>query len=1716
MLRFFNLGTKTKPQPQQEYITHSGLALFYEQTLTNIKQNVIKSLTQNQNGKPSKQVEQDEQIETLKNSCESVLLHMKQVTENESNKEKRTEIIEREMKAEINYYFEPLHHALRPIILSGSNPNQQPTIYAMHEQVIDCVQQLFLYGYIVEGIRYTSDIPVENVSSQPHIMLIDVIVKLVCDCFSAYSSLPKKSNNVQLMIIKAMLTGITSCGMHGRSLRRAITTCLNIYLVNRDSVVLETAKASLSQMVNSVFRSMVDHQTEYDPSSVTGDEIEEQEIYLQIRQEEQLLEEKDVSEMTESERIVHDFVTQMFEHVAQEISESSTEYTNGETTTTDSKHKHLLSKATKISQNYYFQNMYEKDAFYLLRQLLQLSLRKKSDVRNPISVNAIHISLEFILDILRKYSDAILASGKGKENLFLRDIKYMLCLSLIKNAISSPIALFELSVRILEVLFKQGFVTYLRSELPSLFLSFLLRCLGTENSSVEQKIIVLNTFQSCIAKDGQLLVDLFANYDCMMHQENVFEAIIRTLCDLCRNIKAEIGWLTQSQEQKIRNQALQVICIILQSMVKFMNENQILQTEIIYETQMIEKAVYSQAAKLFNEKPEKGIKFLIDSGKIVNPAEDSETAASQVAKFLYDNRNTILNRKMIGEYLGGRDPFPSLARRKFTELQSFKDISISAALRSYLNTFRLPGEGQIVERYLEAFSKHYYNETLNVTPQIFANEDAVYLVAYSMLMLNTELHSPAFQMRERMGEPLFVASLSGQNGNGDFPDGFISGIYHDIKNNEIKMEGEELIQDPLAAYSSHSLTLARKRQIIYDYDTRRAYKKEKRAFNKSILKYAKKNEPLLFNAKSKLHVKNMLKTSFKSLYDALCDILKRFEDEKTLELCLNMYNSCIHIAARFELDEEREAFVLSLADFSKLSKMNVVNNVEQLNLNFPPPQILTQKNLDCMKLLLTISDQEGDYLKQSWQHVLQCISELERLRGLSDTEPSQQEEKKHRRTASMDSFHYLSIIIKKNIKPSSIDSIFNNTVKLSNEAFLYFAEALCKISEKELNEEEPRMYSLDRLVEIISANLAPTDNYARIRAVWSQLWRNSLFNHYMRFATGENIQNSLKVIGSLRQLASKLLVCDQLAQEETFQQNYLKPFHEIIQQSENNAIREAIIECVGLLAMKFSKSIECGWSLILHTLSWSNRVIANSNQKNRSRKKYTEAAGIIQLGFQFTTNILQEPIFSFVCRNDAFVACVSCLSAFAKQQLLPQVALRAIELLTDSCAKQIVAEKVIPLHPIEGEPSHVRFSEKVEIHGQIWRPILLQLGASASEIRIEMRIRSLETLFKLLKESGKLYSSGFWVMVFKDVLFPIFNEVTAPNTLQEKVPPSPTTNRNSIQPSSANDKSFSDSEWIRTTCHKAMICLVELFAEYFDTISFMLKDVAEIICACFKKDKPTDILCQIGNGCMHQLVSLAGSKFSSEHWDLICNYLTQSTKLMDAAFNFYQYATTTTSNTQDYNFLATVTIQCRAQLLLLDTCNDILTAHYNNMKIQHIQKLLQILLTSYTSARILNTSEIYSISMKTNVSTPVPLSEFITQETKSLTLYLNNLFKMIADKQEAHQEHVQLAHKLLIPLLDQLLRRFLYQIGVHKLEDAQDKEILGTFINPKETEALIPVVVLALKGFSTFSQEQFEQYIYSFYPLFCDLIIQTADKNNEIRSCVKTNLLRCHLFLPRK
>lgn len=82
--------------------------------------------------------------------------------------------------------------------------------------------------------------------------LIDSIVESICSCVS------ERDNQVQLQIIKSLLTIVTTFNskVHEKSLLEAFRAIYQIHITSTNSINQNTAKASLTQMINIVFSKM--------------------------------------------------------------------------------------------------------------------------------------------------------------------------------------------------------------------------------------------------------------------------------------------------------------------------------------------------------------------------------------------------------------------------------------------------------------------------------------------------------------------------------------------------------------------------------------------------------------------------------------------------------------------------------------------------------------------------------------------------------------------------------------------------------------------------------------------------------------------------------------------------------------------------------------------------------------------------------------------------------------------------------------------------------------------------------------------------------------------------------------------------------------------------------------------------------------------------------------------------------------------------------------------------------------------------------------------------------------------------------------------------------------------------------------------------------------------------------------------------------------------
>lgn len=226
-----------------------------------------------------------------------------------------------------------------------------------------------------------------------------------------------------------------------------------------------------------------------------------------------------------------------------------------------------------------------------------------------------------------------------------------------------------------------------------------------------------------------------------------------------------------------------------------------------------QKRLLRKAARIFNQKPSRGLEFLLDAGLLEEPV-----TPLAVAKFLRNGIVVGLDKKAVGAYLGEagkapmagksppnweRDWFHKECLSLYCSLFRFEQQPLLDGLRMFLAAFRLPGEAQQIDRILQAFADRcaqVCEEAPNGRLAIFSNDpkrasDAAYLLSFSIIMLNTDLHNDNIREDRKMKLEDFIKNNTDygrditEKGK-EFPREYLESIYESIKEEEIRTEGE--------------------------------------------------------------------------------------------------------------------------------------------------------------------------------------------------------------------------------------------------------------------------------------------------------------------------------------------------------------------------------------------------------------------------------------------------------------------------------------------------------------------------------------------------------------------------------------------------------------------------------------------------------------------------------------------------------------------------------------------------------------------------------------------------------------------------------------------------------------------------------------------------------------------------------------------------------------
>ncbi|OHE92429.1 Sec7 domain-containing protein [Colletotrichum orchidophilum] len=117
----------------------------------------------------------------------------------------------------------------------------------------------------------------------------------------------------------------------------------------------------------------------------------------------------------------------------------------------------------------------------------------------------------------------------------------------------------------------------------------------------------------------------------------------------------------------------------------------------------------------------------------------------------------ILSRGVIASALSkGSDPFSIAVLRSYMRRFSFFEYPMDMAIRKLLMEAELPKETQQIDRCLQAFANRYHE----CNPGIYASPDQAYFVAFSLLILHTDVFNK--NNKHKMQQPDYLKNTKGE------------------------------------------------------------------------------------------------------------------------------------------------------------------------------------------------------------------------------------------------------------------------------------------------------------------------------------------------------------------------------------------------------------------------------------------------------------------------------------------------------------------------------------------------------------------------------------------------------------------------------------------------------------------------------------------------------------------------------------------------------------------------------------------------------------------------------------------------------------------------------------------------------------------------------------------------------------------------------------------
>lgn len=401
------------------------------------------------------------------------------------------------------------------------------------------------------------------------------------------------------------------------------------------------------------------------------------------------------------------------------------------------------------------------------------------------------------------------------------------------------------------------------------------------------------------------------------------------------------------------------------------------------------------------------------------------------------------------------------------------------------------------------------------------------------------------------------------------------------------------------------------------------------------------------------------------------------------------------------------------------------------------PVMLTAKNLQCMRALLSLAHCHGGILGTAWHLVLTTLQHLVWILGLKPATGGSL--KAGRTTADSNAVITTAVMADLPVLSQMLSRLFESSQYLDDVALHHLVDALCKLSHEAMelaySNREPSLFAVAKLLETGLVNLP------RVEVLWRPLT-----NHLLEVCQHPHIRMrewGVEAITYLVRAALQHKHTPPLRDNQRLQTLLLGPLSELSGVPHGD-VRQRQLECVLHALHGAGETLSHGWPLVLGIIG----AVSDHHGEN-----------LIRVAFQCLQLVMTDflPVMPWRCLPQ----CMATAAKFGSQTQELNISLTAVGLMWNIsdffyqnqeklCSSLSGDANVFPEFP--GTPNMPPFDK-------LWMCLFARLGDLCVDARPAVRKSAGQTLFSTISAHGGLLQPATWQPVLWQVLFPLLDKV---------------------------------------------------------------------------------------------------------------------------------------------------------------------------------------------------------------------------------------------------------------------------------------------------------------------------------------------------------------------